>query len=283
MFGTILADLQRLTPQQQERYRACYCGLCRTLKTEYGNISRLVLSYDMTFLILLLSSLYEPEEENGQKRCLAHPKEKRPYFTNRFTSYAAAMNIALSYHKCMDDWHDDKNPIRLAEALLLLRAAKKAEARYPEICGEFRDRLKELSAMEKDGLPDPDKTSACFGTITQALFAVQPQDCWTPHLERFGMLLGQFIYLNDALLDLEEDEKRHRFNPLRGHADPQAPETFFPILKVILGECTAEFEILPLVQDIEILRNILYSGLWLPYEAKKNKNQKKHKRRDSLV
>lgn len=284
MFGTILADLPRLTQEQQERYRACYCGLCRTLKKEYGGTARLVLSYDMTFLILLLSSLYEPEEEMGEKRCLVHPTKKRPYFTTRFTEYAAAMNIALSYHKCLDDWHDDKNVIRFLQAQLLRPGAKKAEGKYPMQCRVFRERLQELSAMEKLLLCDPDSTSACFGAITESLFVPDPADHWAKHLGAMGRLLGQFIYLNDALLDLKDDEKKGRFNPLKGHAEPDHEEDFFPILKVILGECTEEFEHLPLVQDLEILRNILYSGVWLPYEAKKQKQQKtRRKRRDSLV
>jgi len=284
MFGTILADLPRLTQEQQERYRACYCGLCRTLKNEYGSIARLVLSYDMTFLILLLSSLYEPEEESGEKRCLVHPTKKRPYFVTRFTNYAAAMNVALSYHKCLDDWHDDRNFIRFLQAQLLRPGARKAEQKYPQQCRLFRQQLQELSAMEKLLLCDPDRTSACFGKITECLFVAEPNDHWAAHLGTMGMLLGQFIYLNDALLDLKEDERRGRFNPLKGHAEPEHEEDFFPILKIILGECTEEFEHLPLVQDLEILRNILYCGVWLPYEAKKQKLQKANrKRRDSLV
>ncbi len=284
MFGTILADLPRLTLEQQERYRACYCGLCRTLKKEYGSAARLVLSYDMTFLILLLSSLYEPEEISGKKRCLVHPTKKRPYFENRFTSYAAAMNVALSYHKCLDDWNDEHSLFRLLEAIVLRHGARKAEKKYPRLCGTFREQLKALSAMEKLRLCDPDGTAVCFGRITESLFIYDPEDHWAPRLGRFGMLLGQFIYLSDALLDLEEDEKHHRFNPLKGHVEPGNSDAFLPILKVILGECAEEFEKLPLVQDVEILRNILYSGVWLPYEAQKEKKQKSaRKRRDSLV
>jgi hypothetical protein len=45
------------------RYQAYYCGLCRTLKERYGDLGRLTLSNDMTFLLILLSSLYEPEED----------------------------------------------------------------------------------------------------------------------------------------------------------------------------------------------------------------------------
>lgn len=283
MFGSILADSSRLTQEQQLRYQACYCGLCRTLKTEYGSASRLVLSYDMTFLILLLSSLYEPEEVCGETRCIAHPRKKRPWFANRYTSYAAAMNAALFYHKCLDDWHDDRSLSRLMEAALLRRSAKNAERAYPRQCSVIRNCLNELSELENRNICDPDRTAAVFGKITASLFAAETDDLWTPYLSSFGDALGRFIYLSDALLDLKSDIKKGRFNPLRGHADAEKPESFFPILQVILGDAAVQMEHLPLVQDADLLKNILYSGVWLPHERKQKDCTKRKKRRDRLV
>ena len=63
----------------------------------------------MTFLILVLSSLYEADDRIGLERCIVHPKSKHTYIVNRFTNYAADMNIALTYNKFLDDWEDDKN------------------------------------------------------------------------------------------------------------------------------------------------------------------------------
>ena len=39
------------------------------------------------------------------------------------------------------------------------------------------------------------------------------------------------------------------------------------LLRMLLGECSAAFEALPVLQDVELLRNILYSGVWLRYDA----------------
>ena len=39
------------------------------------------------------------------------------------------------------------------------------------------------------------------------------------------------------------------------------------ILTMLIGECAARFERLPLVRDADIMRNILYSGVWLRYNA----------------
>ena len=102
MFGYIQADRTRLDEEQAARYRAVYCGLCRTLRREYGAISRLALTYDMTFLAMLLASLYEPDEQSGQERCAPHPLRPHEYAQTEFSSYAAAMNVLLAREACLD-------------------------------------------------------------------------------------------------------------------------------------------------------------------------------------
>ena len=77
MFGYVLVNPQTLEEGEKQRFRACYCGLCRALKARYGDAGRLTLSNDMTFLSMLLSALYEPEETQGALRCPLHPLKKR--------------------------------------------------------------------------------------------------------------------------------------------------------------------------------------------------------------
>ena len=54
MFGYLVAAPGDLTAEELARYRACYCGLCRCIKERHGQLARLSLTYDMTFLVLLL-------------------------------------------------------------------------------------------------------------------------------------------------------------------------------------------------------------------------------------
>ena len=97
MFGYISVNKQELKFREFNRYRSYYCGLCSELKQRYGKAAQFALSYDMTFLIMLLSALYEEESLEGNVRCLAHPFERHPVRINRFTEYAADMNLLLSY------------------------------------------------------------------------------------------------------------------------------------------------------------------------------------------
>ncbi len=273
MFGTILADKSLLNEESLARYQASYCGLCRTLKAEYGSLARMTLSYDMAFLVLLLGSLYEPDEKAGCKWCAMHPTKKHCYFSSSASSYAAAMNVALAYYKCLDDWQDDKNILRLLQAWTLRKSANKVKAAYPRQCAAMEEQLKNLAQLEHSHEEDADLAAAYFGALTGEVFCLNPDDHWGEHLRRIGIHLGKFIYLYDAFLDLEQDIKKKRYNPLKRHVDIARKEEFFPVLHGILGDCMKDLEFLPLVQDVDILRNILYSGVWLPYMSKQ-KQQK---------
>ena len=72
MFGYIHPVMSVLSDEQKLRYRSFYCGVCHALSDQYGQIRRLSLSNDMTFLAVLLSSLYEPEARLTKSRCAVH-------------------------------------------------------------------------------------------------------------------------------------------------------------------------------------------------------------------
>ena len=131
MFGYVVVNPKALEEPRRDRYRAFYCGLCRTLGERYGLPARLALTYDMTFLILLLGSLYEPEERADSCRCLPHPARRHACVTTRFTGYAAALNVLLAYYNCEDDWHDERSAPKHAAALLLRRRLPLVRRAYP--------------------------------------------------------------------------------------------------------------------------------------------------------
>lgn len=109
MFGYVRPGLESLDEAQKKRYRAWYCGLCQSLGDRHGFRGRMTLTYDMTFLAIFLSALYEPAEAHGQMRCLPHPKEAHDFVRTSMTDYAADMTIALAYFKALDDWQDDRS------------------------------------------------------------------------------------------------------------------------------------------------------------------------------
>lgn len=77
MFGYVIADLARLDEGQQTRYKSFYCGLCRALYRGYGPVPALALTYDMAFLTLFLSALYEPAEQSARHAACAIRRRRR--------------------------------------------------------------------------------------------------------------------------------------------------------------------------------------------------------------
>lgn len=131
MFGYITPDQSQMDEAQFLRYGGCYCGLCRTLQKRHGLLGRMTLTYDMTFLVLILSSLYEPEERSGMARCPVHPLKKRSYWSSEFSDYAADLNVLLAWWNCLDDWEDERKLSRLLLYKCLSGRCRKLEQKYP--------------------------------------------------------------------------------------------------------------------------------------------------------
>lgn len=275
MFGFVVANSKILSDEEKSRYKAVYCGLCESLKKRHGQAGRITLNYDMTFLILVLSSLYDHEECPGCGRCFVHPVKKHDYVSSPISDYAADMTVALAYLNTLDNWNDDHNIMSLALSKVLKKKFEKVADSYPRQCGAMLSCIEELAKLEERRDPDPDTGARLFGELMAELF-VRDEDRWAPALRQIGMNLGEFIYLMDAAVDLEKDMKKGRYNPLTALKEAGRDDEFFRgLLTVIIGNCSMEFEKLPLVDDAALMRNILYSGVWTRYEMQKAAKSRK--------
>ncbi len=274
MFGYVTANKPELKMREFGRYKAFYCGLCRRLGKNNGAVSRLTLSYDMTFLILLLSSLYEPEEQQEKHRCLIHPGKKQWMIYNQITDYASDMNVLLSCYHFQDDWEDERSIAGFCGAKVFAGRAKKIARQYPRQAKVIREQLGRLAELEQKGITEPDVISRPFGELMSELF-VYREDAFQDILRSFGFYLGKYIYLLDAFMDLEKDLKKGSFNPFRESADREDfEESVRQMLEGTIRQAVAEFEKLPLEQDLPILRNILYEGVKLPLMRGENDDKR---------
>lgn len=274
MFGYIIINKGELKFKEFDVYQGYYCGLCRVLKEKYGIKGQMTLSYDMTFLAMLLSDLYEPELTRGTTKCIVHPFEKHPTIRTEFTEYAADMNILLTYYKCLDDWNDDRKADRKLLSDMLCGAVYKIRNKYPEKADLIRRTLDKIFEKEKQKVRDVDEMSALFGEILGTIFSYR-DDEWADELYTIGNNLGRFIYIMDAYEDIEDDIKKNRYNPfIDDYGNPEFDEDIQKVLTKMMSECCKAFELLPIINDIDILRNILYSGVWSRYELVRNKRNK---------
>ena len=292
MFGIAIANAEQLSEDEKQRYRSFYCGVCHALKNRYGQLSRVALTYDLAFLAIVLGSLFEPDETVRTSRCIVHPTKDHTYIEGGFTDYAAAMTVALAFHKCLDDWVDDGSVPAVAYSLALKREYRRARKEYPRQCAAIEEHLEAISAIERDAMQrfrearsDEDRRAAFaradeaanrFGAIMVAVFSVKPY-VWADALEAFGMHFGRFIYFADAAYDREDDAKRGAYNPFV-YVD-MTDEEISTLLFSIIGEATAAFEKLPLEQDLHLMRSVLYSGVWQKLSAQQLEKEKKQAKR----
>lgn len=308
MFGIVTIDQPEMRFKDFYLYRSYYCGLCTDLKRKYGNTGRITLGYDMTFLIILMSGLYDTETVLRNDRCIVHPFRRKEKRTNLFSSYAADMNLLLTYCKCMDDWNDERKYSRRLYASLIRKDVERISAEYPEIARVVKEKLTELSELERnwDGvrtdfreqlagigkddderemillpvLSGTDRLASCFGRITEEIFDVR-HDNWSRYLRQIGFFLGKFIYVSDAFADIEEDLKKSTFNPLKeyfkGAADQERMllETKVEeMLRLHMAKVSEAFEMLPVENTDEILKNIIYSGVWRSFRETQQRRKK---------
>ena len=269
MFGYVNVNAKQLTKDEKARFSALYCGVCEELKSICGTKGRFALSYDCAFLALVLSSLYEPEEKRERIFCGVHPMVKHDCHRSEMTAYAADINVILGYYSCLDDWQDEGSKLKKAGAELLKKDFDRCAGRHGDKARVIGEELARLSALEKQGVNDIDTLSGCFGRLLGEVFAIR-EDQWSALLRMAGDALGRFIYIMDAWDDAAKDKKAGAFNALSylsGEDDYEA--RVLDMLKCEMAHCADALEALPLVQDIGIIRNVIYSGVWTKYSIKR--------------
>ena len=270
MFGFVVANPDKLTQEQNARYRGVYCGVCRAMGERQGRGHRLALTYDLIFLALVLSSVAGKDYAQETFRCGVHPLKKRVSLQNEYTAFAADMNILLAFYNFLDDLKDDGGVIPAAETAVFWDEARELKDRYPELSEKIDRCLSEIAAAEKRDERDPDVPAALFGELLGSVFAYFDLPC-RQALYDFGCSLGKAIYFMDAAVDIKADLKKGRYNPLiaKNAAERRS------LLELQLGDCMLKYSVLPVSQDKEIMDNILLSGIWTAYEAKNRRAEAK--------
>lgn len=284
MYGYIQICKPELKFREFDEYRIHYCGLCRALKKHFGMKAQFLLSYDLTFLALLLDSLYEPESEICRTRCIAHPIKKQIFIKSEVSEYAADMCLLLSAYKLDDDWRDEKSFFKKMLGVILSGKSDETKKKYSEKTAVIERELEAIGNLERDNCTEPELPASHFGNILAEILCYK-NDVWSEKLRETGFHLGKFIYLSDAFDDIRRDRKKKCYNPFinENEKDPEFIDRTEELLRLMIAPAAAAFEYLPAVKNSEIIRNILYAGVWNSFKRKKqeyldDKKEKKHER-----
>ncbi|MDR2610624.1 MAG: DUF5685 family protein [Clostridiales Family XIII bacterium] len=265
MFGYIVPAKSELKVREFEIYNAYYCAVCRAVRARYGQLPRLMLTFDSAFLALLLAAVCEGEDSVTEFRCAVQPLRKKNLITNGgdATGYAADILVLLGYSHLDDDRRDEHRLRGLFGTLLYRRAYRKAKRRLPGKAAAIEARIAELAGVEGAGRPAIDEAAEPFAKLMEEIMDGAPNGDTNVSrvLRAMGYNLGKWIYLIDAADDLETDSRSGSFNPLKG-GDYSAERLGFT-LEMCLAETAKAFELLRLHKNEAILKNIIYVGLRL--------------------
>ena len=264
MFGFITPTKSKLEKKDIEDYRAYYCGLCHSLKQTYGKTGMAVLSYDFVFLSMLLSDLYNTPMEEGSERCVSKPVMEHRYTLGKYTEYSADMQMLVTYWAVADHVRDEGKEKKKLEKLSAFMPA--LVKKYPRQAECLENGLRDLTAREKQGETNAEKMASIFGGALAEVFSPE-DDFFRPALLAMGSALGRFCYLMDAMTDRKDDEKKKQYNPLLSRTDEEIEK----MLVAAASDAADAFEKLPLDDNLAVLRNIIYSGIWKAYDKETKK------------
>lgn len=275
MFGYVRPYKPELKLAEYDTYKAVYCGLCKQLGRSFGPLARLTLSYDFAFLALLGMAVTPDKPDIKRQACAFNPVKRCPCCQqNPQLEYAADVAMLLLYHKLRDNLQDEGLLKRVGSWLMLLRLNRpyhKAALRQPEVAAAAQEAMRQQAKLEAERCSSIDQASEPTATALAKIFTqLSDQPTTVRVLERMGYFLGRYIYLIDALDDIEKDLKNNNYNPFvlryglkQGDAQSIAAARseakgglYMTIAQI--GSC---YDLLELQRLQGVLSNVVYLGL----------------------
>ena len=268
MFGYVRAYKPELKISEYDTYKAVYCSLCRQLGKDYGVFAKFILSYDFVFLAMLKLGLENECCGYKKMRCPFNPMKKcmRLEKKSESLSFSSACLIIMFYYKLLDDFKDNGIKGKIRSGFLypiFSHYHKKAVKRYPEIENVTATLMKKQAEVENQTSVSVDAAAEPSAKLLEFVFSYDEDGSNKRILQNLGYTAGKWVYLIDALDDLDEDLKKKSYNPfLRKYNDLDVARKN---AKALINNCNVEmsksFELLEFKRYKTILSNIIYFGL----------------------
>lgn len=284
MFGYVKIYKPELKVKHYEAYKGIYCSLCKTLKKEYGILASFTLNYDFTLLALTRMAFAKECCGFKDSRCAYNPLKKCQQCVNgdNELSFAAAAAMIMCYHKVNDDITDSsffKSLIKRVIKPYFALKRKKAMKKYTQLDEIISAAMLAQSEVEKKvdaGIDASAHPSAkAMGEILSLGFEGETKE----RLNRFGYLAGRWVYLMDALDDMESDRKTHSYNVFNNIInEKEAKEKAVAVLNLTAAQLAREAEKMQPSRFGEILENIVIDGTHNSMQLVLQKEEKNEKR-----
>ncbi len=290
MLGYVKVFKPELKVREYEVYCGYYCGVCKSIGKCYGQLPRMALSYDAAFLALLLESISDRLDAPTQEHCVAHPLiKKKTIIRNAAIDYAADVMLILAWYKLLDDANDEGKLYAKGTMLAFRRIFNKLRKKHSALCESIEEHLAELSTLEKEKCAHLDMATEAFSKIMESIFSEgykalcnidqETSDSYADFEEERRMLfatigyhMGKWVYLIDAVDDIEDNIETGAYNPLiyrfgfdkaesasefRKRIEEDLKFNLYHYLAMI-GNC---LETLEIKKNKGIIENVIYFGL----------------------
>ncbi len=216
MFGYVIPDKMNMFMKDYYNYKAYYCGLCKRIGIDCGQLMRISTNYDMVFFDMFCHAVMEVSPKYHDEPCILSPKKKTVVKGDELTDKVVDINTLLMYYKLLDDKLDSKKADiakSLARSLVVSGKYKKAKKNFPELDNLFASEYERLRDMEKQGTFSIDMLADPFANmLSQSVKSVLGDKC-SSDIENMFYYLGKWVYIIDAVDDVEKDFKNKEFNP----------------------------------------------------------------------
>ena len=215
MYGYVVIDKPDMFVKDFALYRAFYCGYCKSVGKKCSQLMRFTTNYDIIFLDILLHSVYGREKKLDDQVCVLNPLRKKTIaLRDELTDRCIDANNILMHYKLEDDVIDKSGAGRgFLDKVLLRRHYKKAKKNLPESDASCARNYARLRELEKSGCTSTDMAADPFACIMQDMSREIFAEKYGNEIGELFYHLGRWIYLIDAVDDLEKDAKKGAYNP----------------------------------------------------------------------
>lgn len=277
MFGYVIPDKMNMFIKDYLNYKAYYCGLCKRIGKDCGQFMRLSTNYDMVFFDMFCHAVMGLEPNYNRECCILSPKKKTVVKGDELTDKVVDINTLLIYYKLLDDKLDSKKASfskACARKLVVSGKYAKAKRNFPELDKHFAAEYDRLRALEQRNEASIDSFADPFANmLREAAIAVLGDSC-SKDIQNLFYLLGKWVYLVDAIDDVQKDHENGEFNPFFVGYNYQNKDKFFEdkgseidfLLKSCYNSICNAYKNIDIKLNEGAITNILWYGILMRSE-----------------
>ncbi len=191
------------------------CGLCISTKKLFGNLPRMAVNNDINFFNVLFHSYMGVDVDIEHHRCVASVIKKRTIIaTDDITHKLSIANVILMYLNMYDDIVDGSASVKKKVAISSYKGTyNRAVQQWPELDEMMRGYYEQLRTLEQGGVAVIDRVCHPFAQLSREMARMVINN---PHERLLDLCynIGKWIYLIDALDDMDKDSKKGNYNVL---------------------------------------------------------------------